>query len=167
MLSSGSRAGSASTQSRDPGDDGQECAPGLRRRCTVLRHQPGDGALGHIEAKLEKLAVDSGGTPQGIGRGHFPDQGGDLGVDGWAAPGGPAGELSPVLPEAAPLPPQNGSRGYDDEGLPPPGPDPDQPDPEEAIRRAKLGGARPCSRGQVGDGRRRGTGGVEAGGARG
>ena len=116
----------------------------------MLRHQPGDGALGHIEAKLEKLAVGSGGTPQGIGRGHFPDQGGDLGVDGWAAPGGPAGELSPVLPEAAPLPPQNGSRGYDDEGLPPPGPDPDQPDPEEAIRRAKLGpGRRPPVHGEL------------------
>src|SRR5207253_401470 len=39
----------------------------------------------------------------------------------------------------AALPPQNGSRGYDHEGLPPPGPDPGQPDPEEAIHRAKLG----------------------------
>ena len=44
-----------------------------------------------------------------------------------------------MLTETAPLPPQNGSRGYDHERLPPPGPDPGQPDLEEAIRRAKLG----------------------------
>src|SRR2546426_373147 len=74
----------------------------------------------------------------------------NLGVDGRAAPGGPAGELGPVLAEAAPLPPQNGSRGYDDEGLPPPCPDPGQPDPEEAIRRAKLGpGCRPPVHGEL------------------
>ena len=83
--------------------------------------------------------MDSGGTPQGIHLGHFPDQGGDLGVDGRAAAGGPAGELGPVLAEAAPLPPQNGRRGYDHEGPSPPGPDPGQADPEDAIRRAKLG----------------------------
>ncbi len=69
---------------------GQEGAPGLHRRCAALRHQPGDGTLGHVDAELEELPVDSGGTPQGIRRGHFPDQGGDLGVDGRAAPGGPA-----------------------------------------------------------------------------
>src|SRR3989442_2492064 len=65
-------------------------------------------------------------------------------------PGGPAGELDPVLAEAAPLPPKDGSRGYDDEGLPPPCPDPGQPDPEEAIRRAKLGpGRRPPVHGEL------------------
>ena len=118
---------------------GQESAPGLRGRCAALRHQAGDGALGHVDAELEELAVDSGGTPQGIRRGHFPDQGGELGVDGRAAASGLAGELGPVIAEAAALPPQNGGRGYDHEGLPPPGPDPGQPDPEEAIYRAKLG----------------------------
>src|SRR2546428_11484558 len=65
-------------------------------------------------------------------------------------PGGPAGELGPVLADAAPVPPQNGSRGYDDEGLRPPGPAPGQPDPEEAIRRAKLGpGRRPPVQGEL------------------
>lgn len=55
-----------------------------------------------------------------------------------------------MLAEAAPLPPQNGGRGYDDEGLPPPGPDPGQPDPEQAIRRAKLGaGRRPPVHGEL------------------
>src|SRR5213593_4390162 len=83
--------------------------------------------------------MDSRSAPEGTRCVHFPGQGDDLGVDGRAAPGGPAGELGPVLAEAAPLPPQNGRRGYDHEGLPPPGPDPSQPDPEDAIRRAKLG----------------------------
>jgi hypothetical protein len=43
-----------------------------------------------------------------------------------------------VLAEAAPLPTENGVGGDDHEGLPPPGPDPGQPDPEETIRHAKL-----------------------------
>jgi len=42
----------------------------------------------------------------------------------------------------APLPPQNGSRGHDHEGRPPPGPDSGQPEPKEAIRRAQLGSGR-------------------------
>src|SRR3989441_3096118 len=117
----------------------EERPPGLRGFGAPLRDEPGDAALGHVDAELEELAVDSGGTPQGIRRGHFSDQGGDLGVDGGAPAGRPAGERGPVLAEAAPLPPQNGSRGYDHEGLPPPGPDPGQPDPEDAIRRAQLG----------------------------
>src|SRR6058998_133142 len=58
-----------------------------------------------------------------------------FGVDAWAAHGGPAGELGPVLAEAAPLPAQDGVGGHDHERLPPPGPDPGQPGPEEAVRR--------------------------------
>jgi len=83
--------------------------------------------------------MDSRSAPEGIRCGHFPGQGGDLGVDGRAAGGGPAGELGPVLAEAAPLPPQDGVGRNDHEGLPPPGPDPGQPDLEETISRAKLG----------------------------
>jgi hypothetical protein len=47
-----------------------------------------------------------------------------------------------VLAEAAPLPSQNGVGGYDQEGLPPPGPNPGQPNPEETISPAKLGSGR-------------------------
>ena len=83
--------------------------------------------------------MDSRGAPERIGGGHSCDQGLDLGVDGRAAHGGPAGERGPVLAEAAPLPTQDGVGGHDHEGLPPPGPDPGQPDPEETISRAKLG----------------------------
>jgi hypothetical protein len=83
--------------------------------------------------------MDSRGAPERIGRGHSCDQGLKLGADGRPAPGGPAGELGPVLAEAATLPTQDGVGGHDHEGLPPPGPDPRQPDPEETISRAKLG----------------------------
>src|SRR6266571_3547991 len=54
----------------------------------------------------------------------------------------PARELAPVVAEASPLPPQDGVGGNDHEGLPPPGPDFSQPDPEEAISRAQLGSGR-------------------------
>jgi hypothetical protein len=86
--------------------------------------------------------VNSGSTPQGIGSGHTSDQSFDRG-DGRAARRRAPGELGPVLAEAPPLPPQNGVGSNDHERLPPPGPNLGQPDPEEAIRRAKLGPGQP------------------------
>ena len=83
---------------------GEECPPGLRGLWAALRHEAGDGALGDVDAELQELPVDAGSTPQGIRRGHFPDEGGDLDADGWAASGGLARELGPVLAEAAALP---------------------------------------------------------------
>ena len=80
--------------------------------------------------------MDSWGAPERIGRGHSHDEGLDLGVDGRAAPGGPGGEPGPVSAEASPLPPQDGVGGNDHEGLPPPGPDPGQPDPDRMKRLA-------------------------------
>jgi hypothetical protein len=44
-----------------------------------------------------------------------------------------------TLQEESTLPPQDGVGGHDHEGLPPPGPDPREPDPEETISRVKLG----------------------------
>jgi hypothetical protein len=122
-----------------PGMVGEERPPGLRGLGAPLRHQPGDGALGHVEAEFQELAMDARGAPEWIGRGHSCDQGLKLGVDGRAAPGGPAGERGPVCAEAAPLPPPDGVRGHDHEGLSPPGPDPGEPDPEEAVSCTKLG----------------------------
>ena len=86
--------------------------------------------------------MDSWGAPEGVRGGHAGDQSLDLGMDGRATSGRAARELAPVLAEAAPLPPQDGVGGNDHEGLPPPGPDSSQPDPEEAIRHAKLGSGR-------------------------
>src|SRR2546426_7946898 len=121
---------------------GEERPPRLRRLGTPLRHQPGDGALGHVDTELQELTMDSWGAPEGVRDGHAGDQSLDLGVDGRATSGRAARELAPVLAEAAPLPPQDGVGGNDHEGLPPPGPDSSQPDPEEAIRRAQLGSGR-------------------------
>jgi hypothetical protein len=112
------------------------CVPGLRGRCAALRDEPGDGALGHVEAELQQLTMDSRRAPEGIGRGHSCDKGRDLRVDRWAASGGPTGEFGPVLTETAPLPPQNGVASNDHKRLSPPGPDPGQRHPEEPIFRA-------------------------------
>jgi hypothetical protein len=86
---------------------GQERAPGLRGWRAALGQQAGDGALGHVEAELEELTVDSWSTPEWIGGGHASNQTPDLGVDARAT-GGEAGELRPVVTEAATLPPYDG-----------------------------------------------------------
>ena len=119
-----------------PGVVGEEGPPGLGRRGVPLGAEPGDGPLGHLDPQLLQLAMDSGRAPQGIRRSHSGDQSLDRGTDGRATHGSATGELGPVLAEAAPLPPENGVGGHDYEGLPPLGPDPCQPHPEEAIRPA-------------------------------
>jgi hypothetical protein len=43
---------------------GEECLPGLRGGYAPLRHQPGDGALGHVDAELQELTMDSRGAPR-------------------------------------------------------------------------------------------------------
>src|SRR5437870_12262503 len=117
---------------------GEERPPRLRRQGAPLRHEPRDGALGDVDPQPEKFPVNSRGAPQRIGRSHPCHESLDLSIDGWAASDGPSGELGPVLAEAAPLPPQNGVGGHDHEGLPPPGPDSSQPDPEESVGPAHL-----------------------------
>src|SRR5438093_9565530 len=117
---------------------GEERPPGLRRPGTPLRHEPRDGALGDVDPQPEKFPVNSRGAPQRIGRSHPCHESLDLSIDGWAARDGPGGELGPVLAEAAPLPPQNGVGGHDDESLPPAGPHPRQRDPEESVGPAHL-----------------------------
>src|SRR5262245_19452338 len=79
-----------------------------------------------------------GRPPQGIRRGHFPDEGCDLGVDGRAASRGPTRPLSPVLAEASALSSQDGVGRDDDQRLQPAGPDSGEADPQQTIHRAKL-----------------------------
>ena len=86
--------------------------------------QPGDGALGDLQAQLQEFAMDSGSAPQRIGRGHLRDQGADLGVDRRPAHGGASGERGPVVAEVSPLPSQHGGWSNNDEGPPPPCPHP-------------------------------------------
>jgi hypothetical protein len=45
---------------------GQERSPGLRRLGRPLRHEPGDGALGHVDAELQEFAMDARGSPEGL-----------------------------------------------------------------------------------------------------
>src|SRR5262245_50775643 len=102
-------------------------------RAAPRREQPGDGAFGHLDAEVEELGMDPRGTPEWIRGGHAADQSFDLGVDGWATSGGPAGEFRPVLAEAPPLPPQDGVRRHDREGRSPAS---GQADPEEVVNLA-------------------------------
>ena len=117
---------------------GEERPPGLRGLGTTLRHEAGDGALGDVDAELEELSVDARCAPQGIRRGHLPDQGGDLGIDARTASGRPTRKLGPVLAEASALPSQDGVGRDDDQSLPPAGPDSGQADPEQTIDCAEL-----------------------------
>ena len=82
--------------------------------------------------------MDSGSTPQGIGRGHPSDQGFNRGVDGRVARRAAPGERGPVAAKAASLPAQHSGGSHDDEGLPPGGPHSGQPDPKEPIAPLKL-----------------------------
>ena len=119
----------------------EERPPGLGWRSAPLRHQPGHGSLGHVDAELEELGMDTWRTPERIRRGHSPDQGFDLGIDRRAAAGGPGGERGPVLAEATPLPPQDGVGSDDHERPPPVGPHSGQRDPEKPISSAQWGPA--------------------------
>jgi hypothetical protein len=116
----------------------KERPPGLRRPRAPLRHEPGDGALGNVNAELEELSVDTRGAPQGIRRGHFPDEGRDLDIDRRAASGRLTREPRPVLAKPAALPAQDSVGRDDDQRLPPPGPDSGQAGPEQAVSRVEL-----------------------------
>jgi hypothetical protein len=43
---------------------GEERPPGLRRQGASPRHEPGDGALGHVDAELQELAMDARSAPE-------------------------------------------------------------------------------------------------------
>jgi hypothetical protein len=117
---------------------GEKCPPGLRGAGAALPHEPGDGALGNRDAKLQELSVDARGAPERICGGHPADQSGDLGVEGRAPSGLTAREPGPILAEAAAPPAEDGVGRDDDQRLSPAGPDSGQPGPEKAIGRAEL-----------------------------
>jgi hypothetical protein len=77
-------------------------------------------------------------TPQGVGRGHLPDQGADLGVEGRASSGRTARDPSPILAEASTLPSEHGVRSHDSQRLPPSGPDSGQASPKQTVGLAEL-----------------------------
>src|SRR5438093_8665753 len=70
----------------------------------------GNGTLREGDAELEELGMDAWCTPEGIRRGHAPDQSPDRGVDGRATSGRAAREKRPVRAKATPLPPPDSVR---------------------------------------------------------
>jgi hypothetical protein len=52
---------------------GEERPPSLGGRGAPPGEQPGDGALGDIEAELEEFPMDSRGAPEGVRRGRAGD----------------------------------------------------------------------------------------------
>src|SRR5262245_38437747 len=115
---------------------GEERSPRLRRPGTPLRHEPGDGALGHVDGELQEFAMNPRGAPERVRGGHPDDQSLDLRVNVRATSARTARELGPIRAKAPPLAPHDGGGGYDHQGPPPAGPDFGQPNPEEAISRA-------------------------------
>ncbi len=91
----------------------EEGAPGLRRLGPPFRHEAGRSALSCVDAELYDLAMDAGGTPEGVRSGHAGDESLDLGFDGRATSGRAARELGLIVAEAAPLPSQDGVGGHD------------------------------------------------------
>ena len=52
----------------------QEATPGRRRRTSSSHHVLGNRGLAYLDAELEQLAMDPGGTPERIGVAHLPNQ---------------------------------------------------------------------------------------------
>src|SRR5208282_3071073 len=52
----------------------QEAPPGWGRRTSSSHHILGDRCLTELDAKLEKLAVDSGRSPERVGAAHLSNQ---------------------------------------------------------------------------------------------
>jgi len=90
---------------------GERGLPGLGRREAPPRHQPGDGALGDLEAELQELSVDARGTPERMRGGQFPNQGSDLDSDARTTSGRPTRTLGPGRAETAARPAQDGVGG--------------------------------------------------------
>src|SRR5438093_13323370 len=74
---------------------GKERAPGLRGRCAALRDEPGDGALGHVEAELQELPMDSLSASVRNSRGHSCDKSSDHRVDRSGTWGVPTAAFGP------------------------------------------------------------------------
>jgi len=112
----------------------QERAPSLRGGLPSSRHQARHGALGHLDAKLEQLAVDARGALQGVGNRHRPDQRTQFGVNARATPEA-SRSARPIPFETLPEPADDGFRLNQDQRVLPPIPALHEPHPEEPIGR--------------------------------
>src|SRR5262245_8997595 len=84
-----------------------EGLPGLQRPISPGHHVNRNGRLGDLDAELEQLAMDLGGTPQRVLKAHSPDQVAYLLGDPWPAPCR-TGFPSPVSGKALAMPAHHG-----------------------------------------------------------
>src|ERR1700730_1366774 len=75
----------------------QECLPSLGWRPSTPCHVFGDGGLAHIDAKLQKFAMDPRSAPERVGKAHLADQSANFERDPWSA----AARLRLPTPEQA------------------------------------------------------------------
>ena len=103
--------------------------------CRVL----GDRGLGNLNSELEQLAVDPRRPPLRVLLAHARDQLADVRRD--RRPPGVAGARfpSPVPAKTFPVPPDDGLRRHDDEGIQAIRPQTIKPDPECPIERCEWG----------------------------
>ena len=111
----------------------QESPPSLRRRFREADHVFANRGFGNLNAKFEQFAVHSGSSPKRIGLTHLPNEVPNFLLNG-GPPGPPSSTLpSPVQPKVHPMPRNHRFRSNNDQGLPPPRPEPRKPDPEKAV----------------------------------
>ena len=109
---------------------GEECPPSLRRRFRSTNHVLGNRGFTDVDAQLEQFVVNSGSSPKRIGLTHLLNE-----VPNFLLNGGPPSSTlpSPVQSKAHPMPSNDRFRPNNDQGLPPPRPEPRKPHPEKAV----------------------------------
>ena len=115
----------------------QERSPSLRGRLRLSGEVLRDGRLRQRESQLEELAMDPRCTPRGVCLMHLQDELSNLGIDWRSARAQRSALPAPVESESLAVPPDDGLRLNDHEGLTPSGPEAREPGPEDAIRCSK------------------------------
>ena len=112
----------------------QECSPCLGRRLGLpTMHQVGNCSLGDLDSQLEQLAMNSGRTPERIGRCHLKNKVTDLRADRWPPGSLLQGLKSPEQLETLSMP-TNDSFGFDDDQwLLPVAPETTKHNPEKTV----------------------------------
>jgi len=112
----------------------QECSPCLGRRLGLsTMHQIGNCSLGDLDSQLEQLAMNSGRTPERIGRCHLKNKVTDLRADRRPPGSLLSGLKSPEQLETLSMP-TNDSFGFDeDQWLLPVAPETTKHNPEKTV----------------------------------
>ena len=96
-------------------------------------HQGGNRSLGDLDSQLEQLAMNSGRTPEWIGRCHLKNKVTDLRADRRPPGSLLPGLKSPEYLEAFFVPPHDGVRLDNDQSFPPVAPETTKHDPEKTV----------------------------------